>query len=184
MRIAITGHSRGIGKALAKQYAELGHEIVGISRSNGFNIADTNSILDAIKPCDMFINNANSGFAQIDLLFAVHNMWRAIPNKTIIIISSMVTTMPITNKSDTSAIIYRTQKIALEDAYRQLFFSLDWPKMCLVKPGAVATQPGQELEAPHRYADVTNWARTLVRLLESVGPDLEINEIALGVSYK
>lgn len=184
MKIAITGHTRGIGKALAKQYASLGHEVIGISRSNGFNIANTQSILDVVEHCDVFINNANSGFSQTDLLFAVHNMWKAIPNKTIIVISSMITTMPISNKTDISAIKYRTEKIALEDAYRQLFFSLDWPKMCLVKPGAVATQVGQELDAPHRYADVDNWAKTLVTLLNSVGPDLEINEIALGVNYK
>ena len=35
MKIAITGHKRGIGKEFAKQLTQRGHEIVGISRSDG-----------------------------------------------------------------------------------------------------------------------------------------------------
>ena len=32
MKIAITGHTAGIGKALAEQYSNRGHEIVGLSK--------------------------------------------------------------------------------------------------------------------------------------------------------
>ena len=38
MKIAITGHSAGIGQALAKQYEARGHEIVGLSKRYGHNI--------------------------------------------------------------------------------------------------------------------------------------------------
>ena len=38
MKIAITGHKHGIGKAFAQQLADRGHEIIGISRSDGENI--------------------------------------------------------------------------------------------------------------------------------------------------
>ena len=41
MRIAITGHRKGIGKAFAEQLSARGHEIVGISRSDGENIRRT-----------------------------------------------------------------------------------------------------------------------------------------------
>ena len=50
MRIAITGHTSGIGKALYKRCEEQSfprHEPIGFSRSNGFNI---NSI---INPTDI-----------------------------------------------------------------------------------------------------------------------------------
>ena len=35
MKIAITGHKHGIGKEFAEQLSARGHEIVGISRSDG-----------------------------------------------------------------------------------------------------------------------------------------------------
>jgi short-subunit dehydrogenase len=35
MKIAITGHTAGIGKAFAEQLAQRGHSIVGISRREG-----------------------------------------------------------------------------------------------------------------------------------------------------
>ena len=38
MKIAITGHSAGIGQALAMLYVKQGHEVVGLSRRNGYNI--------------------------------------------------------------------------------------------------------------------------------------------------
>ena len=41
MKIAITGHKKGIGKAFADQLSARGHEIVGISRSDGENIRRT-----------------------------------------------------------------------------------------------------------------------------------------------
>ena len=74
----------------------------------------------------------------------------------------------------------RFQKIALEEAHRQLAHLHDWPKLCLVRPGAVATQPGQI--SPRPYARVDEWAETLIRILDT-GPDLEINEVSLGVNY-
>lgn len=59
-KIAITGHSRGIGKAtydhLSQQY-----QVVGFSRSNGYDIsleADIDRILTETMDCDIFINNA------------------------------------------------------------------------------------------------------------------------------
>jgi len=41
MKIAITGHRKGIGKAFAEQLSARGHTIVGISRSDGENIRRT-----------------------------------------------------------------------------------------------------------------------------------------------
>ena len=61
MKIAITGHTAGIGKALTNQYVNQGHEIVGLSKREGNNIRNIPKICDQIEPCDMFINNAQSG---------------------------------------------------------------------------------------------------------------------------
>ena len=71
MKIAITGHRKGIGKAFAEELTARGHEIVGISRSDGENIRRTAHTAGLIEPCDMLINNAISFYAQTELLFEV-----------------------------------------------------------------------------------------------------------------
>ena len=58
MKIAITGHTHGIGKAFAEQLANRGHSIVGISRSGGENIRRIPHTASLIEMCDLFINNA------------------------------------------------------------------------------------------------------------------------------
>ena len=37
-KIAVIGHTKGIGKAIAKLYKKKGFEIVGLSRSNGYDL--------------------------------------------------------------------------------------------------------------------------------------------------
>ncbi len=68
MKIAITGHTGGIGKSFAQLLATKGHDIVGISRSGGENIRRIEHTASLIEPCDLFINNAQSMFAQTELL--------------------------------------------------------------------------------------------------------------------
>jgi hypothetical protein len=180
MRIAITGHSAGIGQALAKIYQLQGHEIVGLSRSNGFNIRSIPKLVAQIKDCDMFVNNAQVGFAQTELLFAVYKEWQDIENKKIINISTMMTLEPISCLPGIEMIEYHNQKLALEQGQRQLLHLHSWPELCLVKPGAIATQPGQT--SPRPFANVDLWAAKLINILDT-GPDLDVGEIALGVNY-
>jgi hypothetical protein len=92
----------------------------------------------------------------------------------------MMTTQPVSTLPGIDMIAYRNQKIALEEAHYQLQHLQDWPKLTLVRPGAVATQPGQT--SPRPYANVDHWATTLVRILD-VGVDLEVSELSLGVNY-
>jgi hypothetical protein len=179
-RIAITGHSAGIGQALAKIYESQGNDIVGLSRRNGYNIRSIPKIVEKIKDCDVFINNAQAGFAQTELLFAVYKLWQGKENKKIINISTMMTLEPVSTLPGIEMIEYHNQKLALEQAHKQLLYLHDWPKLCLVKPGAVATQPGQT--SPRPYANIDEWAEKLINILDA-GIDLEIAEIALGVNY-
>ena len=176
MKIAITGHTKGIGQALAKVYADQGHDIVGMSRSTGQNIRVLPRVLSLIEPCDVFVNNAQVGYAQTELLFAVHNAWAG-TRKKIIVISTMMTQYP------TSVIAgldeYLVQKIALEEAVRQLRAKQLGPDIILVRPGDIATT--LEKTTPPS-ANVDHWATTLVRLLD-VGPELAVSDISLGPAY-
>jgi len=179
MKIAITGHSAGIGLALSNLYQSRGHEIVGLSRRNGYNIRSIPKIVSQVEPCDIFINNAQVGFAQTELLFAMYEAWSN-KNKTIINISTLMTSEPSSSLPGFDMIQYYVQKKTLEEAIVQLRGLHQWPRIILVKPGGVATQPEQI--SPRPYADVDAWAERIVNILDA-GPDLEVYEIALGVKF-
>jgi hypothetical protein len=93
MKIAITGHTQGLGQAFFNYFQS--HTVIGFSRSNGYNIVypnDRNKILDELKDVDVFINNAYNNFddSQLKLLMDVYDIWKG-TDKTIINISSRYT---------------------------------------------------------------------------------------------
>lgn len=172
MKIAITGHSSGIGQSLTKIYLAQGHEVVGLSRRTGFNIRSIPKVADQIESCDVFINNAQAGFAQTELLIEVFKRWEG-TNKKIIVISTRMTQNPTSALPGYDMMLYRIEKLALEEACKQLWNVASNPQIILVKPGGVATQE----TSPDYFANPDQWADTLLRILSS---DLKINEIALG----
>ena len=93
MKIAITGHKKGIGQAFAKQLEQRGHTIIGISRSDGENIRRVKHTASIIESCDLFINNAISQYAQTELFFEVWQRWKG-ERKWIWHIGSIVSILP------------------------------------------------------------------------------------------
>lgn len=177
MKIAITGHSAGIGKALAAAYQRRGHEIVGLSKRDGNNIRNIPKICDQIEPCDMFVNNAQAGYAQTELLFEMARRW-VDTNKHIIVISTMLTQDPISVLPGLEMTHYRVQKLALEEAIKQIRYQKLGIKFTVVRPGNVATS--KEKTVPPA-ADVENWANTLIEIFDLVrSRDLRIPEISLA----
>lgn len=152
MKIAITGHSAGIGQALARIYETHGHEIVGLSRRNGYNIRSLPKVAGMIEPCDMFINNAQVGYAQTELLFEVWRRWRG-QQKYIVNIGTQMTDMLLPPKEEWDE--YIIQKKALDLSTQLLEQRSEWPQLLLVRPGSIATQPGQE---PPLYQNVDDYA--------------------------
>jgi NADP-dependent 3-hydroxy acid dehydrogenase YdfG len=177
MKIAITGHTAGIGQALAQQYTSRGHEIVGISRREGHNIRNTPKICDMIEPCDMFVNNAQAGYAQTELLFEMVQRWAG-TGKRIMIISTIMTQDPVSVLPGLGMDHYRVQKVALEEAVRQIRNRRLGVRMTTVRPGNIATSPDKTVPPA---ADVNNWAKTVVDIFELArSRDLVIPEISLG----
>ena len=71
MKVVITGHTSGIGKALWEFFYARA-EVKGLSRSNGYDIdKDFDQVVEEIKGCDLFINNAYRDQQQTKLLMAV-----------------------------------------------------------------------------------------------------------------
>lgn len=176
MKIAITGHTSGIGQALAKEYTSLGYEIVGLSRRNGFNIKSIPKICNAIEPCDVFINNAQSGFAQTDLLFEITKRWSYTrQRKSIVVISTMMTEFPSSVLPGIEMDEYYIQKTTLENAVKQLRIKHKSISYTIVRPGNIATSPEKTVPPA---ADVGHWANTLVKILTT--DNLFVSEISLG----
>jgi NADP-dependent 3-hydroxy acid dehydrogenase YdfG len=176
VKIAITGHTAGIGQALANCYHSRGHEIVGLSKRNGDNIRNTMKISQRIEPCDMWINNAQDGFAQTELLFEMARRWQG-TRKHIMVISTMMTQQPSSSLPGLDMDFYRVQKVALEESIRQIRNRKIKISITLVRPGNVATSADKTVPPA---ADVNHWAETLVKLFETAAPDLVIPEISLA----
>ena len=145
MKIAITGHKHGIGKAFAEQLSTRGHEIIGISRSDGENIRRTVHTAILIEPCDLFINNAISFYAQTELLFEIWHKWQ--PYKDVHYIWNISTELcakshdqEINGLTMRESMQYRNQKMSLELAHEQLNAQASNIKMSLIRPRSVNTQ--------------------------------------------
>ncbi len=69
MKVAITGHTAGIGKELYNYFSRKNAEVIGMSRSNGYDLeTSVDSIIENAKDCDIFINNAYRDGKQLELL--------------------------------------------------------------------------------------------------------------------
>lgn len=182
MKIAITGHSAGIGLALANVLKDRGHEIIGLSRRNGFNIRNIPKVVAEIESADIFINNAQAGYAQVELLYAMYEKWKDDRTKHIWCISTEITRTPvipeIPSMNSLQIAEYKNQKVALEEAARYLQY-IKGVNITIIKPGAVATQPGQTADE-WPYCNVDVWATAVVDLLADVNKrGLDLKEFSL-----
>ena len=159
MRIAITGHTRGIGKALFDTLS-VDHTVKGYSKSNGYDITqNADKIVLQAAMCDVFINNAHSGWAQVDVLGRIYRTWQSFPNRTIVNISSVVK-YPNLSSSD-----YGAQKSALSHQALSLMFN-DTERRCRIiniNPGYVDTDMTrgriqESMLSAQEVADAVAWA--------------------------
>jgi short-subunit dehydrogenase len=89
MKIGITGHTDGVGKSIfEKLITEF--DVVGLSRSNGYDIKNIDEILEQIEDCDVFINNAFEQNYQTLLFEKLFNKWKFLPKLIINMNSSCV----------------------------------------------------------------------------------------------
>jgi NAD(P)-dependent dehydrogenase (short-subunit alcohol dehydrogenase family) len=157
MKIAITGHTSGIGLALANRLQQ-DHDIVGLSRSNDYNIEDVSSIVAAAKDCDVFINNAYCEYQQALLLQELYINWEH-TDKQIINIGSVVTNYPRSQiELNDLPWPYRDHKIALEKMFRNLVWRRSPCSLHLISPGPVDTPMVKHLQVsklnPNSVVDV------------------------------
>lgn len=76
MKIVITGHTQGVGKHIYDYYVSQGHEVIGCSRTTGYDLEKFEDIIrvcELAEGCDLFINNTYAKTAQEDLLDRLYN---------------------------------------------------------------------------------------------------------------
>ena len=170
MKIAITGHSKGIGKALYDNLSQQ-HEVDGYSRSNGFDITTgVNMILRASKKSDVFINNATHGQAQMILLNRFWEQWKYDETKTIVNIISM-SKYPGLSGNESG---YSANKAALfHQAFLLMFADRERKcRMINVNPGYVRTEMTSYMDqsinmlTPEECAETISYAINLPQHIE------------------
>lgn len=141
MKVAITGHSKGIGKALADIFCNNGHTVLGFSRSNGFDVSESSnraSIITDSQDVDIFINNAYHPTGQLELLKEIIEQWRY-SSKIIINIGSKCIMYPTENPNpliEQYQIEYKNAKQQQEDVINALL-PHQHPKLFNIVPGLV-----------------------------------------------
>jgi hypothetical protein len=91
-----------------------------------------------------------------------------------------MTQHPINNtpdgQDDLNMSQYRNQKLALEEASKQLKFKNVWPSISIIRPGGIATQ--QKFNNTNK-ADVDMWAKSIIDIF-SYNENINISEISVG----
>lgn len=140
MKVAITGHTRGIGLGIKNYFENKGYEVLGFSKSNGFDISNTivrEKIVKLAIDCDIFVNNAYTpDGSQFSVLKKIHSAWQG-QDKKIINISTRYT-----NKDE----LYCIRKRQMDDFCQEHTFHL--PYILNLKPGAVDTDRMQSHTGP------------------------------------
>lgn len=139
-RVAITGHSAGIGQALYQHFSNQGIDVRGYDLSNGYDLnTDVNTILADSCDCDLFINNV--WYQQVDLAqkwFKLHKKH----NYTLINIGSAVTDPAIVNqllKRYPELEIYVNSKKLLNEISTLINVESSSARSILIKSGFVDT---------------------------------------------
>ena len=177
MKVAITGHTKGIGQGLYNYFQERGHDVYGFSRSNGFALPDTESqVLAQIKDCDIFINNALPVSSQIFLLKELWPRW-AWHNKKIIVIGSLVSQLVPTWELNQD---YQQQKKELDALCNTLRYGSMEARCSLISmhPGYVATDIFAEFGVPNPPGNLSLSVAHVVDLVDYIlSSNIKIDDI-------
>lgn len=173
--LAITGHTKGIGKALIELVKEE-YNILGFSRSNGYNLKDdgiVQKIFQESKDADVFINNAFFRFAQIDLFNLFYNEWKTDSSKTILNIGSIARL-----KDDLGVGSYGYVKQEFHEAWRKIHREQDRKcKIYNISPGFVDTDMIASLNIPATTMLDADTAAKYIKWVLDTPKDIEIAEL-------
>ena len=179
MKVAITGHTQGLGKAIFDELARRSYQVRGYSRSNNWDIMSLeirNKILEETFDFDVFINNAYCPVAQFELLKSVVAHWQG-TKKLIVNVGS---------KSIYADVVPDFMQDYVKDKQQQLEFINSRrlqarPHILNVTLGLVDTQMSKNLLA--EKLDVADVASTLINLIE-IKDQIYVQDLMLDVPFQ
>jgi short-subunit dehydrogenase involved in D-alanine esterification of teichoic acids len=148
MKVAITGHTSGIGLGLYEHF-KIDNHVIGLSRSTGHDITNHEhrlKIIESVKDCDIIVNNAYHDYddSQLEML---KMMVDSTENAILINISSRYTID--SNK-------YCQTKLNLDRYCESLIFNRR-VKLINIKPGLIDTPRVKNINNPKmEVEDVVN----------------------------
>lgn len=179
MKVAVTGHTSGIGQGLYRYFEAQGHEVLGYSRSNGYALPDAeHGVLEQIQHCDIFVNNALPVTSQIFFTQQLWDVWKDL-DKTILVIGSVSASFQTTHQVEFAE--YQHQKSQLDILCKHLRYQ-DFPignscRLITVNPGYTFTnifEPGDPVPADQYMLSVEDVVQTVDSVLNS---KLKIDDI-------
>lgn len=170
MKIAITGHTKGLGLELVNLLS-IDHEIIGFSRSNGYDIEKFyDVIVDKSLNCDVFINNAYSSNKQLDIFNRLMTYWGKDLTKTIVNIGSRAKYI---NYVTASSIYAKNKRTLFDTAIDHVFntgFDNQRCRILNINPGQIHNTQDQI-----SFTDVAKVIEFALKLPQSV----EMGEIGI-----
>ena len=105
-KIAIIGHTKGIGKAIADMYKKKKYQVIGMSSSNGYDLQFSQiEIMEQLDDCQLIVLNAYVGRGQMNLLKRIYGKFVFEDKKVAVITSTSGT--PIGADEDLSNAEYK-----------------------------------------------------------------------------
>lgn len=149
MKAAITGTTRGLGCSLSRHFQRemVFGEIVRIDRPDFDITKDQEKIVEISKGCEVFVNNAHSGYAQTELLYQLFEANRD-RNCVLLNIGSVSADG---DRKDVNP--YAIQKKALDAACTQLQLVPSKCKVIQIKLGRMETDMVAHIDAPKMNLD-------------------------------
>lgn len=179
MKVAITGHTQGIGKAIFEEMIKRGHEVTGYSRSNGYDISlesARDQIIKEIKDFDIFVNNAFSPQAQFELLKKITNSWDG-SKKVIVNVGSK--SIYATNVNEAMKSYVEDKKLQNEFIYKRKLKAK--PQILNLILGLVDTEMSQIFSA--NKINAKDLAKLVADMIE-VQRIIYVQDLVLDVPYQ
>jgi hypothetical protein len=182
MKVAVTGHTHGIGQGLYNYFQQLGHEVYGFSRSNGYTLPNAESqVLDIIQDFDIFVNNALPVSSQILFLKSLWPTWKT-ADKKIIVIGSLASHLQFTFQDS----VYQEEKRELDILCKTLRYSSMPGSKCsliAIHPGFVNTNIFTEKPVEGGGRPPEEWCLSVSQVVNAVdyalSSSVEIDDIIL-----
>jgi NADP-dependent 3-hydroxy acid dehydrogenase YdfG len=139
-KVAITGHSSGIGKGLYDYFLSKNINVIGFDKTSDISIKENqNIIVETTKDCDLFFNNAYSGYAQVELM----KLWQQqhFNDKHFIINTSSMAAEPLADIPTNFPWLkpYGEEKYAINKASWDINHSGSKCKSIVIMPGVCQT---------------------------------------------